>query len=237
MIKIITVLCGGKGLAVPDRRSLARAGVQFKTYDNKANLKSPSSWYNIALSDCYDADILVYTHDDLTIHDAHWLGSVTEHFMYDPNIVAVGLGGATGLGHPNLYKRPYRLDDMARQGYVSNQTDAETHGKRSNAVHRVAVLDAFFMAVRRDFLCSVGGWPNALTHHCLDLWLACEAARAGKDTMVVGTSCTHHGGGTSIKPAYSKAQWLKGGTVQSDHTLPHKWIYENYRDVLPILGA
>jgi hypothetical protein len=51
---------------------------------------------------------------------------------------------------------------------------------------------------------------------------------------MVGASCTHHGGGTSTKPEYAKAKWLAGGTMEEDHQAPHRWLYEEYRDVLPI---
>jgi len=152
----------------------------------------------------------------------------------NPQVAAVGLGGAIGLGHPDLYKRRYQLNDMARYGYVSNQTDWQTHGELSTGVTRVAVLDAFFMAVRVDFLKAVGGWPvDHLSHHCLDLWLACEAARYGKSIIQVGVSCTHHGGGTSTKPEYANAKWLQGGSLEKDHQFPHKFLYDQYRDVLP----
>ena len=51
---------------------------------------------------------------------------------------------------------------------------------------------------------------------------------------MVGASCTHLGGRTSTSPEYKDAEWLQGGTLESDHLLPHKWIYEEYRDVLPL---
>ena len=124
---------------------------------------------------------------------------------------------------------------MARSGYMSNQDDWEIHGKRETGTKRVAVLDAFLMAVRRDFLLSVGGWPvKHLTHHCLDLWLACEAARAGKEIYMVGISALHSGGGTSTNAIYATAEWKQGGSLETDHQLPHRWLAETYRDVLPI---
>ena len=52
---------------------------------------------------------------------------------------------------------------------------------------------------------------------------------------MVGVDCTHHGGGSSTKPLYRDAKWLQGGSMETDHQLPHKWLYDNYRDVLPIV--
>lgn len=236
---VITVRCGGKGLKLPrnNRACLDHHGVLFTEIDNRDNHRTPTECYNSAFLMCPE-DILIYTHDDLTIHDPYWhdrvmsvFGDQTENYT---NTVAVGLGGALGLAVPDLYKKPYKLDDMARQNYYSNQTDGYVHGAYATGVVRVAVLDAFFMAVRRDFLVSNNGWPHELTHHCLDLYLACEIVRAKKQCYMTGVSCTHHGGGTSIKPVYAQAKWLQGGSLNSDHQTPHEWIYNQYRDVLPL---
>lgn len=230
---IVETKCGGPGLVLPDgvgKHSITR------TMDNTDNSASPCEMYQRAYLQLqrYHHDVLIYTHDDVTIHDPNWLARVL-HLFEQPNTVAVGLGGAAFLGSPHLYKRPYNIWDMARSWYFSNQTDWEVHGAHEEGDRQVAVLDAFFMAVRTSFLDECGGWPTKhLTHHCLDLWLGCEAARRGKDIWITGASCTHHGGGTSIKDTYKQAKWLQGGTLESDHALPHKWLYEEYRDVLPI---
>lgn len=223
---IWVVDCGGPGLSVPDTD-------EINHWTNDLNDATPAECYQGILKVSRDSNILIYIHDDVTVHESGWQKRVLAPFD-NPNVVAVGLGGATSLGHPDLYKRPYRLPDMARGGYRSNQTDWEVHGEQEKGSCRVAVLDAFFMAVRRDFLLAIGGWPTAhLTHHCLDLFLACEAVRHGKETWMVGVSCTHHGGGTSTKDSYREAKWLQGGTLEADHQLPHRWLYETYRDVLP----
>ena len=66
------------------------------------------------------------------------------------------------------------------------------------------------------------------------MWLACEAARDRKEIWTVPVTCIHHGGASSTKGAYAKAKWLQGGTLETDHALPHAWIFDKYRDVLPI---
>ncbi len=229
--EIATVLCGGPKSDWPDMLSMKDKVISI---DNSANTATPCACYQTAL-EMSDADVLIYLHDDVSIFDEDWIERVLEPFAR-PDCVTVGLGGALSLGHPDLYKRAYRLPDMARGGYRSNQTDWQTHGEQETGSCRVAVVDAFFLAVRRDFLLKVGGWPvKHLTHHCLDLWLACEAARHRKETHIVGVSCCHHGGGTSIKPIYREAKWLQGGSLESDHTQPHRWLYDTYRDCLPIL--
>ena len=232
MVEVVSVLCGGNG-----PQQSWHAGdpmIQLDDeVDNRNNESSPTDCY-AALLEASDADVLVYLHDDVTVHDSNWLNRIT-HLFNNSECVCVGFGGATQLGHDDLYKVGYRLPYMARQGYVSNQTDWQTHGGLEKGDKRVAVVDAFCMAVRTSFLAGVGGWPiKHLTHHCLDLWLACEAARAGKQVWMAGVSCTHHGGGSSTKPAYQRAKWLQGGSLESDHRLPHRWLYDEYRDVLPI---
>ncbi len=201
--------------------------------DNSNNWRSPCQCYQ-AIHKLSKDDVTVYLHDDVAIHDPDWHTKVMSLFD-NPNCVAVGLGGATSLGRPDLYRKPFDIWNMARGGYCSNQRDAEVHGERFAGVKRVAVLDAFFMAVRSSFLRSVGGWPvGSLTHHCLDLWLACETAREGKEMWMVGCDCNHYGGRSSTAPAYAKAAWLQGGSMEQDHIQPHRWIFDNYRDVLPI---
>jgi hypothetical protein len=243
--EIVSVLCGGPGPMLPTGDSVQWHGRKdyvalqhfYKEIDNRDNRLSPCQAYQQALESS-ESDVLVYVHDDVTIHDPNWLQEVLCTFAHSTpahDCVAVGLGGALMLGRPNLYKQPYNIWNLARGGYMSNQTDAEVHGARETGVRRVAVLDAFFMAVRRSFLLSVGGWPTAhLTHHCVDLWLACEAARAGKETWMVGADCTHWGGGSSVSPKYKAAAWLQGGSMEEDHRRPHLFLYNEYRDVLPI---
>lgn len=229
-------LCQGPGLVYPGNKRVAERRRQYY-FNNKHNTLSPCQVYQNIHQYAVDNewDWVVYCHDDLTIHEPKWTYNL-RHLIDLDDTVAVGLGGATGLGHPNLYKVPYRMDLMARSNYMSNQTDAETHGKRTNDYHQVAVLDAFCMAVKTSFIEHVGGWPTAnLTHHCLDLWLACEAARHNQRIYMTPVSCTHHGGGTSTKAVYNKAKWLKYGSTQDDHTEPHAWLYDQYPDVLPIM--
>lgn len=206
---------------------------------NYKNYWSPAQCYQILLDEGRDIrrsdpDILIYMHTDVVIHSDFWLSRVLSHFD-KKDVVAVGLGGATSLGTKDLYRKPYRIENMVRGGYASNQDDAEVHGERFDGWRRVAVLDAFFMAINVKWLKSRGGWPaKHLTHHCLDTWLACEAARDKKTIILDGCSCLHKGGAMSCSEAYLRAPWLQGGSVDSDHAIPHRWLYEEYKDVLPI---
>ena len=224
-IGIMSVVCGGTGPVLPHETATL--------IDNTANLMTPCQAYQKAL-EYTKADILVMLHDDVEVYDEHWCLKLRSHF-FNPNCVAAGFGGATSLGRPDLYRKPWNIWNMARGGYASNQTDAEIHGERFTGVRRVAVLDAFCMAVRVQWLRDRGGWPvEHISHHCLDLWLACEAARDGKEIMMTGVDCLHRGGATSVSKKYAEAEWLQGGTLVSDHIAPHLWLYNSYRDILPI---
>lgn len=247
--QVCTVYCKGPGLSAPGLE-----GVGLNLFNNIDNSLTPCEAYQSILEDS-DSELLIYCHDDLTIHDPDWLTRVLAEFTSHPNTVVVGLGGALVLGHPDMYKKPYALGNMARYGYRSNQSDWGVHGELEEDSCRVAVVDAFFMAIRRDWLMTrrtliprpTGGvtkdgvmeydlgWPvHALTHHLLDLWVCCEAAKDNKEVRMVGVSCTHHGGGSSTKPAYREAKWLQGGSLEEDHRQPHRWLADSYRDVLPI---
>jgi hypothetical protein len=224
--EVCSVMCGGPGFN-------AHGEFQYRWYDNRSNKISPCEAYQKLLEKS-KKDIILYAHDDLVVESHGWLARILSRFE-DTDVAVVGLGGATGLGNADLYRKKYDIRNMARSGYMSNQVDWQVHGKQETTCKRVAVVDAFFMAVRRSFLNSVVGWPTEhLTHHCLDLWLACEVARKRMETWMVGVECHHLGGGSSIKPVYAEAKWLQGGTLESDHALPHRWIFENYRDVLPL---
>ncbi len=229
--QIGVVLCGPAFPKWPDNST---GDATFSWLDNSENRKTPCECYQEILDTC-TADILIYLHADVTIHDPEWLTRIMALFE-NPECVVAGLGGATSLGRPDLYRKTWNIWNMARGGYASNQTDAETHGERFTGDRQVAVLDAFLMAVRVDWLRNRGGWPvKHLSHHCADLWLACEAARDDRQVWMTGASCTHHGGGASTSPAYREAAWLQGGSMETDHILPHRWLASEYIDCLPIV--
>ncbi len=227
-VTVCSVQCSGPGFKQPI------PGLTHYALDNRKNKRTPCQAYQRLLKEYADSDILIYVHDDLTIHDPEWLSRLTALFE-NPDCVAAGLGGATSLGRPDLYRKPWNIWNMARGGYASNQRDAEVHGERFTGDRRVAVLDAFLMAVRVEWLLNRGGWPvGHISHHCLDLWLACEAARDNREIWMAGVDCVHYGGGTSVTDKYAKAAWLQAGSIESDHVSPHLWLFDSYRDCLPI---
>ncbi len=182
-----------------------------------------------------DEDVLVYMHDDLEIHCPTWNLAMLDAFS-NPKTAIVGFGGAWGLGVPDIYKTPYDISQLVRMGYCSNQTDWEVHGQNETGQRGVAVVDGFFMAISGAFLREVKGWDWIQSNfHCYDLAMCLEAHRRGWEVRMTGVSCTHHGGGTSTKKHY--ADWCanRGTTMEEEHARPHRWLYEEYRDILPLV--
>jgi hypothetical protein len=179
-------------------------------------------------------DVLIYVHDDVVINQ-FWSKRIEYHLDSHPQCAIIGLGGATGLGVPDIYKTRYQINQLIRQDYGSNQTDWQVHGKQVLEPLRVAVVDGFFMAIRTKFLREVGGWPvKHLNFHCYDLWACLEAARRGYEVWTLPIACTHFGGGTSTKQPYMDYLKGVGRTAEEDHAKPHVWIYNEYRDMLPL---
>lgn len=179
-------------------------------------------------------DILCFFHDDVTIYEEGWDVRVKEQFK-NPMTGVVGFGGGTVHGRPGLYRSPYLLTDLARDGYMSNVTDAEIHGRRWAGNSVVAVLDGFSLIVSRELLIRAGGWPvKDLIFHCYDYWLCCICHRYGKSVKFVGIDCYHAGGQTSTMNKYN--DWLRDELGIDDvkvHQDSHRFIYENFCDVLP----
>jgi len=181
-----------------------------------------------------DEDALIYMHTDLEILDDNWAERLAFELM-EPDVGVVGFGGAMSMGHPDLYKRPYRMEQLARDDYWSNQVGWETHGRQETGERDVAVLDGFLLAVKGSLLKRLGGWAwFPFGFHCYDTSLCLMAHRLGYRVRMVGVRCDHHGGGTSTKAEY--VEWLRdrGRTVEQDHQEPHVWVAHEFRDVLPV---
>lgn len=180
--------------------------------------------FNSGLGDSAGYDILAYFHDDLRIDNRDWYKRVLKEFE-DPKVGLVGFGGATGHGTPGLYRDPYDYRQLARSNFLSNMEQAEIHGARFTGERDVAVLDGFSLIVRSDVLVRAGGWPvEKLVFHCYDYWLCAMTHRLGYRIRVVGVPCHHYGGRTSVD------QKMDPGNI---HEISHRYIYDEFRDVLP----
>src|ERR1700741_394395 len=221
--------------APPDRFLIACgvAEVPWDVYINRPNIGAVPAFH--ALWEKHkEEDALVYLHSDVTIHDANWLERLCLELM-DPQTAIVGFGGAIGIGVPDIYKLPYRIEQLIRIGYRSNQTGWKIHGENEVGECKVAVLDGFAMAFKGSFLRELGGWSWIQSNfHTYDLAMCLEAYRRGYNVKMVGVSCEHHGGGTSTKKEYATFCREHATTMEDEHSRPHVWLYNRYRDMLPL---
>jgi len=211
----------------------AKGPIEGEVYHNIPNQGLVYA-YQVLYHKHSDQDVLIYLHDDTELLEDNWVARVAREFT-DPQVAIVGLGGATGIGVDDIYKRPYRLDQLIRRDYWSNQKGWEIHGRRERGARDVAVVDGFFIAVRADLLKAIGGfsWMKC-EFHTYDTALCLMAHRRGYKVRIVGIETDHHGGGTSTKPEY--IEWLRerGKTVADDHALPHIWLYNEFRNEMPL---
>ena len=164
-------------------------------------------------------------HDDLVVNEAGWDQRVIREFD-DPTVGLVGFGGALCFGTPDIYRTPYWSRQVERRRFVSNMRDAEVHGQRFAGELDVAVLDGYAMFARREILVQAGGWPidTPIGYFMYDSWLCCESWRQGFRTRMVGVAIDHLG-------------WKSGGMkpgwrIQRDKA--QRYIYDKYRDILPL---
>lgn len=209
------------------------ADIKWDVYINNPNIGTVQAYHKL-YEKHKDEDVLVYMHDDVRIDDTNWLERVCLELMA-PGVAIVGFGGATGIGVPDIYKLPYRIEQLIRTDYRSNQNGWAVHGAQETGERRVAVVDGFVMACKGAFLREIGGWNWIESNfHTYDLAACLEAYRRGWTVKTVGVACDHHGGGTSTKKEY--ADWCKerGTTMEAEHINPHVWMYNHYRDLLPL---
>lgn len=185
---------------------------------------------------CYEhtsSPLIACFHSDLQIFEQGWDERVLSEFD-DPKVGVVGFGGALQLGEDDLYRTPYRLQQLRRIDYRSNTTDAETHGERFTGECDVATLDGFALIVRRTLLDKLKGWNMLFPFHNYDNALCVCAHKLGYRVRLVGINCTHHGGQTATTPNYQL--WCKqryGKTDAQIHEESHVTLYNLGRGVLP----
>jgi GT2 family glycosyltransferase len=170
-----------------------------------------------------DGDAIAYLHDDLVCYEQDWDVRVLKQFD-DPFVGIVGVAGALGHGHPDLYKVPYRLSNLARQSFLSNMVDAEKHGARFTGERDVAIVDGMALFIRRPILDKGKGWPvdKPYGYFLYAEWACCEARRQGYRIRLVGIKVQHLGGKSSgfISP-------------KENYEAAHQYLYDNNHDVLP----
>jgi hypothetical protein len=165
-----------------------------------------------------------YLHDDIICLEEDWDLRVIREFK-DPRVGVVGIAGATGHGNPNMRKEPFKISNMVRQNFMSNMANAEENGSRFTGQRDAAVVDGMAIFIRRQVLDKAGGWPQDGTvgYYLYAEWACLMARRLGYTTRLVGVGCNHLSGrSTGLNP---------GATF--DFEGEHRWIFDNFEDVMP----
>lgn len=189
------------------------------------------------------APIIACLHDDVLIDEDGWDERVLSLFRNTARIGLVGFGGAVSLGAADIYQTPYDPMQLARGGFRSNLREAEAHGSRVVTNQPVAVLDGFSQIGRRRFWASPGNGRNLFSvmadlgviHHAYDAALGGFARREGWETWLVPIACHHAGGLTAVgdRGYHAWAASQADGGDQAFWQQAHRWVYDEFRDVLP----
>lgn len=234
------VLVGvGNGCELPIPPKAQRAICTFSR-ENKGVPWALNELYTLsgrAQPDTVDAnDLLVYIHDDFRILEQGWDERVKRVFVRDPKCGLAGFGGATALGGDEIYRAAYEVHQLGRRDFWSNMRGAEAHGNRTTVERPIVFTDGQSMIVRRSLLDKIQGWswwPFHLVHHAYDYGIACMARRHGYTAWLVPCDVEHRGGLTACGPVYQKLAQAHGGDA-AVHAASHRFVYETFRDVLPL---
>lgn len=183
------------------------------------------------------ADIIACFHDDLRIDEDEWDLKVLHWFKVHKRCGLAGFFGAKHLGAGDIYQSPYSPMQLARGGCGSNMQEAEIHGERWVVPTRVACFDGFSQIGRADFMVKAYERLEDLgvIHHAYDSALGAMAIREGYECWFLPVKC-HHAGGMTAVGSKEYAEWAKEkGGDQEIWKRSHKVLYEELRDVLPIV--
>jgi len=179
-------------------------------------------------------DVVALLHNDLMVREQGWDGRLLEFFAGHPEAGVAGFHGAQGLGAMDIYRTPYRLEQLARWHCWSNLEDWSHHGKHAERPLQVAVVDGMAICARRADLLAWGALDESLgAHHMYDNDICLTALAAGRVNYVLPVRARHLSGQTANFPRYNEAFAHLGGDP-GVHRMAHERFYEKWRDRLPV---
>lgn len=153
------------------------------------------------------ADYIYYSHNDATMFEKGWDDKILATIALaeaesGERVGVAGFFGAKGIGTPDIYRSPYQMRQLARNGCVSSchRMDA-VHGHRpvNEDYELVTVLDGFSLIVSRDLLTLTGGFDmNLPQHHQYDNNVCLDSIDCGFINIVIPMDAFHHGGVTDV---------------------------------------
>ena len=181
-------------------------------------------------------EICIFTHNDVLFNEKGWDDKIREAFKKHPEAGMVGAYGAKGIGNANIYQVPYVMQQLARNGNVSNcPMNKEVHGFRNlqNEFENVAVFDGFFMAIKKELLKKTEGFGKGLYwHHNQDNLISIQSLENGYENIVIPLNIFHLGGRTDCGEDWTKGT---GKTKQQIHQEAHVPFFEYGRGILPVM--
>jgi Glycosyltransferase like family len=190
--------------------------------------------FNIASRIVEWGNIIAMLHNDLMIREPGWDTRLLEFFVTHSNAGVVGFHGAQGLGAIDIYRSPYRLEQLARWNCWSNLEDWAIHGKHAEKPLPVAVVDGMAICVRKTDIKMWGGLDESLgLHHMYDNDICLTALMDGKMNYVLPIRARHLSGQTANFPRYNKIVADIGGDA-GVHRIAHERFYKKWQGRLPV---
>lgn len=189
--------------------------------------------FNVGLA-LATGDVVALLHNDLMAREQGWDGCLIDFLAEVPDAGVVGFHGAQGLGAMDIYRTPYRLEQLARWNCWSNLEDWQEHGKHAPAPLPVAVVDGLAICCRRADFLGWGGLDEGLgPHHMYDNDICLTAMAAGKVNYVLPIRARHLSGQTANYPRYNDAFAHLGGDA-GIHRTAHERFYRKWQGRLPV---
>lgn len=177
-------------------------------------------------------DYFFFLHNDVFIHTEGWDMQLERVLSSLPDAGCAGFYGAKGLATPDIYRTPYRMQQLIRLENVSNcnRMNAAVHGFRpirgGQQSEEVAVLDGFSLIVRTELLDKIGGFDQSFPpHHNYDNDICLESLDKGYKNYVISMDANHLGGRTDVGEDWATPF---GKTKAQIHEDAHPILYKKW---------
>lgn len=179
-------------------------------------------------------DFIFFPHNDLMIYEKGWDDKLVRILSSLPDCGVAAFYGAKGIGTHDLYRTPYRMDQLIRVDNVSacNRMNAAVHGFRPPRAEteEVAVVDGFSMIVNTRLLDETGGFDRSYPpHHNYDNDICLESLDKGYKNYVISMDADHLGGRTDVGENWNDKFGKTKAEIHRDAhpVLYNKWNLEN----------
>lgn len=202
--------------------------------------------YNMAFKTT-ETNPVMFVHNDVIILGKGWDEQVEKYF--DESIGVMGFCGCTGIGMKDIYKEPFRNEQLARLGFHWNFDNEpvrqlayklgyseqwlHAHGPNLREEYMTIVtVDGLCMIVNRRFFEESGGFDEDFLFHGFDDDLCLSSLSRGYRNMAVNIPYFHLGcGGTEGHIKLREAQNVTEGQL---HDIGCRLLYDKWKRLLPV---